>query len=68
MFTLQAMADCNATLNTTMPGRDTTLISADHGNSWSFGGPTPFLPSGQSWGECMVAELANGSVVRDCDS
>ena len=39
------------------------VISSEDGKTWQVGGPTPALPSKQGWGECMVAELANGSVV-----
>ena len=39
------------------------IVSADHGESWEAGAPTPPLPGQQSWGEAMVAELANGSIV-----
>lgn len=47
------------------PATNRVLISADHGGTWTVGGPTPLLVDGQPkpWGECMVAELANGSVV-----
>ena len=61
--TIQSPNNCNTSSNSTMPSRDATLISSDHGKTWSVGGATPFLPSGQGWGECMVAELGNGSVV-----
>lgn len=39
------------------------IMSGDGGSTWHAGAPTPPLPSKQGWGEAMVAELANGSVV-----
>ena len=47
------------------PSVNRALISSDHGATWEVGGPTPTMVDGQlkSWGESMVAELANGSVV-----
>ena len=39
------------------------IISQDSGRTWKMGNATPPLPSKQAWGEAMVAELANGSVV-----
>jgi hypothetical protein len=38
------------------------IISSD-GSTWRAGNATPALPSRNGWGEAMVAELANGSVV-----
>lgn len=45
------------------PTYDTVLISADGGATWDAGGATPLLPTRQGWGECMVAELSNGSTI-----
>jgi hypothetical protein len=39
------------------------IISQNNGGTWQAGSGTPALPSKQGWGEAMVAELANGSVV-----
>ena len=39
------------------------IISENGGRTWQLGNATPPLPSQQGWGEAMVAELANGSVV-----
>ena len=47
----------------TQPSYDAALISTDGGKTWRPGGPTPPLATHQGWGECMLAELANGSVV-----
>ena len=49
--------------SSTSPSFAAALISSDGGRHWQRGGPTPRLPSGQGWGECSIAELANGSVV-----
>ena len=49
--------------DSTKPSFDSVLITTDHGKTWSIGGPTPRISTGQGWGECMLAELANGSVV-----
>lgn len=45
------------------PSFNVALISTDGGATWRAGGATPLLPTGQGWGEAMVAELSNGSVV-----
>ena len=44
-------------------GGNVVIISPDSGSTWAAGNATPPLPSRQGWGEAMVAELANGSVV-----
>ena len=44
-------------------GGNFVIISQNNGGTWQAGSGTPALPSKQGWGEAMVAELANGSVV-----
>ena len=44
-------------------GGNIVIISRDGGSGWQPGNATPPLPSNQGWGEAMVAELSNGSLV-----
>lgn len=62
---LASFSAVNRTANPKAVATNRVLISADHGKTWSAGGPTPEPVDKvqKSWGESTVAELANGSIV-----
>ena len=63
---LSAFSASNTTGNPKALAANHVLISADHGKSWTVGGPTPEpVDNAQKpWGESSVAELAKQALSR----